>query len=128
MALRKPDVIKQDGCKSAKWDEVTKGKSFTSADVPLLTLLCQWYQVQSQCMDDITQGEKMHVFFQDEFGNLKPLPQLDIAKKASGEIRALNKQLGIVDNENNRDIQEKKVTVVNLVQKRREERQSRATG
>ena len=39
----KPASIERDGYKSAKWDELTAGRSYSEYDVPALELLCQWH-------------------------------------------------------------------------------------
>lgn len=41
MSLEKPAAVAGDSVKSAKWDELTAGRSFTQADAPTLALLCQ---------------------------------------------------------------------------------------
>ena len=40
MQLEKPASVAMNDVKSAKWDEITAGRSFTQADVPTLTLIC----------------------------------------------------------------------------------------
>lgn len=95
--LTKPPAIKNDAFKSQKWDEITHGRTFTQADAPMLSLLCQWYAIAEQCiadMDDIGQ-----LIYENKLEDVKAIPQIDIMKKATGEIRQLNKQLGILDSE-----------------------------
>lgn len=53
MALEKPPSIANDPFKSAKWDEITAGRSFSQSDAPTIALLCQWYAVIERCMDDV---------------------------------------------------------------------------
>ena len=85
--LTKPESVAADDFKSAKWDELTRGRSFEQADAPALALLCQWHKVAQQAMDEL-----------DSFaGDLKAFPQIGALKTASAEIRQLNKQLGISD-------------------------------
>ena len=45
MPLDKPGSVANDPIKSAKWDEITEGRSFTRSDVPALALLCQWHKI-----------------------------------------------------------------------------------
>lgn len=98
MAVDKPESIAKDSFKSAKWDEVTRGRDFPESAVPSLVLLCQWYAVIERCMDDLDfGGELPQVAYQNDMGDLKAMPQLSTMKQASAEIRALNRQLGIDD-------------------------------
>lgn len=93
--LEKPPSIANDPFKSAKWDEVTKGRKFDESDIPTLVLLVQWHAVVQKCIDDLDAfGE---VVYENKMGDIKSLPQLSSMKQASAEIRALNKQLGIND-------------------------------
>lgn len=96
--LQKPRSIEKSAFKSQKWDEITKGRNFTEANIPELTLLCQWYQVVDKCMDDLSNDDDgIQVAYANDYGDVKALPQLSTMKQASAEIRALNKQLGIND-------------------------------
>lgn len=97
MALEKPASISNNAFKSAKWDELTAGRKFKKSDVPTLTLLCQWYAVVEQCIYDISDGDEVQVAYSNSLGDIKACPQISTMKQASAEIRALNKQLGIVD-------------------------------
>jgi hypothetical protein len=56
--LTKPPNIANDPFKSAKWDELTAGRGFTTSDAPALALLCQWYKLAQQAMDEL---EPAHV-------------------------------------------------------------------
>ena len=51
--LAKPPNIANDEFKSAKWDELAAGRSFTTSDAPALALLCQWYKLAQQAMDEL---------------------------------------------------------------------------
>lgn len=97
MAIEKPDTIRRSTFKSAKWDELTEGRAFRACDAPVLALLCQWYEVIEQCMDDLACADGIRVSYQNDLGDIKAYPQLSTMKQASAEIRALNKQLGIDD-------------------------------
>lgn len=97
MALQKPNSVRASEFKSAKWDEITEGRNFTNADVPVIALLCQWYEVIERCMDDLVFDDGIHVAYANDLGDIKAFPQLSTMKQASAEIRALNKQLGIDD-------------------------------
>lgn len=126
MALEKPPSVAADAFKSAKWDEVTAGRDFSPADAPALALLCQWYAVVERCMADIDYGSELpQVAYQNDAGDLRPMPQLSTMKQASAEIRALNKQLGI--NDSAPAAEKKKGTVLNVIQLNRQKK-ARAAG
>lgn len=95
--LDKPESISSNETKSRKWDELTAGRDFQTKDIPTLELLCQWYAIVEKCIDDMTFGDEIQVAYQNNLADLKALPQVGMLKQASGEIRALNKQLGIND-------------------------------
>lgn len=97
MTLEKPASVASNPFRSAKWDEITDGREFRKCDIPVLSSLCYWYQVQEKCMEDITYGDDIQVAYQNDIGDVKAFPQLATMQKASAEIRALNKQLGIND-------------------------------
>lgn len=109
--LEKPKRIAESPYKSQKWDEIVTGREFTAKDVPVLVLLCQWYEVVDKCIEDIDLGGSIQVAYQNDIGDLKALPQLSTMKQASAEIRALNKQLGIDDEAKPEKSQEKVVTL-----------------
>lgn len=128
MALAKPASISNNAFKSAKWDEITAGRNFKKTDVPTLTLLCQWYAVVEQCMYDITDGDEVQVAYSNSLGDIKACPQITTMKQASAEIRALNKQLGIVDgvDEKNAKNEPRRDTPLFIIQNRQAKR-ARAT-
>ena len=96
MPIDKPPSVAADAFKSAKWDELTAGRDFAESDAPALALLCQWHAVVERCMSDIDYGDGLpQVAYQNDMGDLKPMPQLSTMKQASAEIRALSRQLGI---------------------------------
>ena len=110
----KPASIERDGYKSAKWDELTAGRSYSEYDVPALELLCQWHAVVQRCIDDMDEAGGM-VAYQNDHGDLKALPQLSTMQKASAEIRALNKMLGIGDeSKSGKEEKSKKATILTL--------------
>lgn len=114
--VAKPDSISSDAFKSAKWDELTAGRDFAASDVPALTLLCQWYAVVERCMSDIDYGDGLpQVAYQNDMGDLKPMPQLSTMKQASAEIRALNKQL-CIDDTHEEAPRKTKVTKLEIIQ------------
>lgn len=94
--LTKPESVAADEFKSAKWDELTRGRRFEQADAPALALLCQWHKVAQQAMDELDSFGG-NTAYQNDMGDLKAFPQIGTLKTASAEIRQLNKQLGIVD-------------------------------
>ena len=118
MPLDKPGSVANDPIKSAKWDEITEGRSFTRSDVPALALLCQWHRFGDQTA------------YGNDMGDLKEFPQIGTLKKASAEIRALNKQLGITDSheEGEADSQQQQASVLTVFQGGRAQRRARATG
>lgn len=96
--LDKPPKIAASPFKSAKWDEITRGRDFRECDIPVLTLLCHWYEVQDKCIDDMADDDgELQIAYINDTGDVKALPQISVMKQASAEIRALNKQLGIND-------------------------------
>lgn len=125
----KPERIKADTWKSKKWDELVKGRSFTTVDIPTLTMLVQWYAVLERCISDISEADGM-IAYENKMGDYKPLPQIGVMKQASAEIRALNKQLGIADG---RDVDgidpsiRPRATVLTLIQNNRQRRRNAAT-
>lgn len=123
MALPKPEGVAADPFKSAKWDELARGRRFRPSDAPTLALLVQWHAVLQRCIDDLDVNAGQLVF-QNDVGDLKPFPQIAIMKQASAEIRQPNKQLGIAD------AAEGEVrdggSVLELVRGRRKDRRARA--
>lgn len=61
MGLRKPKNIASDLVKRAKWNELTRNNTFTPADIPALSLLCQWYAIAQRCIDDIDGSSQLRV-------------------------------------------------------------------
>ena len=97
MTIEKPQSVKSSPYRSAKWDEITEGREFSNADAPLLALLCQWYEVNDTALDEIEMGGEIQTAYTNNMGDLKPLPQLATMARASAEIRALSKQLGLTE-------------------------------
>lgn len=114
MTLQKPTSVAQSPFKSAKWDEITEGRNFQTADIPILALLCQWYEVVDQCIQDLSYDGEVRIAYQNDMGDIKAFPQLSTMKQASAEIRALNKQLGIND-EARPEPQEQKRSPLNVI-------------
>lgn len=120
MAIEKPRSVADSPYRSAKWDELTEGRSFTATDVPLLALLCQWYEINDTALAEIDTGGEIQTAYTNEMGDIKPLPQLSTMAKASAEIRALSKQLGLF--EQREEVQEKpkaRVTAFERIAKQR---------
>lgn len=126
MAVEKPPGVAADPFKSAKWDEVTRGRSFRQSDAPVLALLVQWYAVVERCIEDMDEAGG-NVAYTNDMGDIRALPQISTMKQASAEIRALNKQLGIDD-----EAREGEASVgsgtLRLVQGRRAQRRAAASG
>lgn len=96
MPLTKPPGVAADPFKSAKWDELVRGRTLRESDAPTLELLVRWHAVMRRCIEDLDVNDGQLVF-QNDMGDLKPFPQIAIMGRASGEIRQLNRQLGIDD-------------------------------
>ena len=69
MPIRKPNAIANDPFKSAKWDEITEGRTFTTSHIPMLTLLVQWHAVVERCIEDMDDANGQ-VAYQNEAGDL----------------------------------------------------------
>ena len=123
--LTKPPSVANNEVKSRKWDELTEGRNFQTKDIPTLELLCQWYAIVDKCIDDMTFGDDIQVAYQNDLADLKALPQVGMLKQASAEIRALNKQLGINDEADDKP-QVRRETPLNVITINRQKRQSRA--
>ena len=127
MPIRKPNAIASDPFKSAKWDEITAGRRFQQSDAPTIALLCQWYKIAEQAMDELDNfgGETA---YSNDMGDLKAFPQIGTLKTASAEIRQLNKQLGIVDTAGSEVEAGGGDNILSIVSGNRAERRARATG
>lgn len=125
MPIEKPPSVAADPFKSAKWDELTRGREFGSRHVPALSMLVQWYAVAQRCIEDMDALDGQ-VAYTNDAGDLKPLPQISTMKQASAEIRALSKQLGINDAAEP-EVGHGSGNVLDF-QRRRAERRARATG
>ena len=125
MTLTKPPGIESDAFKSAKWDELTEGRDFAPSDAPALSLLCQWYKLAQQAMDELDNFGSQTAY-QNDLGDLKAFPQIETLKKCSNEIRQLNKQLGICDSHEKEEVASGKrpATVLSIVTSKRAERRS----
>lgn len=127
MPVAKPPSVAGDPYRSAKWDELTRGRDFRDSDAPALALLVQWYQIVDQCVEDMSVGGGVQVAYSNDMGDIRALPQISTMKQASAEIRALNKQLGINDGRDS-DVREgdgsSDATVLTLVRDRRQERRA----
>ena len=96
MALTKPASVENDAFKSAKWDEITAGREFRPCDASLLEQLCLWYKIAYQAENELEEFNNQTAY-PTENGEIKAFPQIATLKTASGEIRQINKQLGICD-------------------------------
>lgn len=90
--MEKPERVARDPAMSAKWDELAAGRDLPESAAPVLALLCRWHAVADRCAEDMDDAGGM-VAYQDDRGELKPLPQVAALKQASAEIRALTKML-----------------------------------
>ena len=113
--LRKPKSIAASKQKRRLWNEITRDRDFSPEDVPSLVLLVQWHAIVERCVADMTDGDDVSVAFYNKLGDIKAIPQIDTLKKASAEIRALNKQLGINDQPEAKQVTTEKANVLALV-------------
>lgn len=127
--LQKPEAIKNNAFMSAKWDELNKDRHFSPEQAQLVQLLCNWHAVLNQCMQDITFDGDMQVAYENKMGDIKAFPQLETMKKASHEIRQLNRQLGIYDgDEEAEDVRKEPTATEKVLRLVVGNRQARAAG
>ena len=126
--LEKPYAVQSDDYRSRKWDEIVAGREFRQSDIPALTLLVQWYQVVDQCIDDMSVNGGIQVAFSNDMGDIKALPQISTMKQASGEIRALNKQLGINDTREEGGVTESGDSFLTVIQGNRQKWKAASEG
>ena len=124
MSLTKPPGVESDAFKSAKWDELTHGRTFTQSDAPALSLLCQWYKIAETAQDELDSFGGQTAYNND-MGDLKAFPQIGTLKTASAEIRQLNKQLGICDTHEEVESGSKQTSILSIVSGNRAKRQAR---
>lgn len=117
--LDKPSSITQSAYRSAKWDELTKDREFSQADAPFLALLCQWYEINDTALSEIDVGGEIQTAYTTDMGDMKPLPQLATMARASAEIRALSKQLGLFENQEKQEKPKVRVTAFEQIAKQR---------
>jgi hypothetical protein len=125
--IRKPKDIAQDEYKSAKWDELTRGREFSREHVSYLRMLINWHAIADKAMEDMAGAYGVSVTYETEGGDLKERPEIAILKKASTEIRQLNKQLGIKDSVETTPKKEKPKEEASVLSLVTENRRSRAT-
>ena len=125
--LSKPPGVESDEYKSAKWDELTRGRAFAQSDAPALALLCQWYKIAATAQDEMDSfgGQTAYT---NEMGDLKAFPQIGTLKTASAEIRQLNKQLGICDTHEEVGVGKRQATILSLSSERHEKRRAVSQG
>lgn len=120
MPLEKPRTVADSPYRSAKWDELTEGRTFNQADAPLLALLCQWYEINDTALSEIDAGGEIQTAYVNDRGDMMQLPQLSTMAKASSEIRALSKQLGLFEQREEQQQKPKaKVTAFERIAKQR---------
>lgn len=80
-----PDDIAQDQVQSEIWALIAPPvNTFSDVDIPSIRLLCFWYAVIDECMNNL----------RDEEGHINS-DAINDAKKASTEIRAISDHLGL---------------------------------
>ncbi len=119
--LTKPPSVANDSFKSAKWDELTCGRDFAQSDAPALALLCQWYKLAQQAMDELDNFGSQTAY-QNDVGDLKAFPQIGTLKQCSNEIRQLNKQLGICDTHEEAPVGRQQDNILTVISGRRSAR------
>lgn len=119
--ISKPQRVADNPSMSAKWDDLCAGRDFTAKDVPNLQLLCYWHLVVEQCMDDLERGDTVQLAYVNARDDVQAMPQIETMRKASGEIRQLNKLLGIVEQHEPKE-DKRDGSVLQLVQGRRSKR------
>ena len=124
MTITKPPGIESDAFKSAKWDELTHGRTFTQSDAPALSLLCHWYKIAETAQDELD-SFGWQTAYNNDMGDLKAFPQIGTLKTASAEIRQLNKQLGICDTHEEEESGAKQTSILSIVSGNRAQRQAR---
>lgn len=127
VSVQKPPAVEADEFKSAKWDELTRGRDFAPSDAPTLALLCQWHKIVAQATDELD-GFGSQTAYQNDVGDLKSFPQIQTLKTASAEIRQLNKQLGVADTHEEATGGSNRTNVLHLVSGRHEKRRAVSQG
>ncbi len=127
--LKKPEAVKNNPFMSKKWNELNKNRHFDPEQAQLVQLLCNWHAVLNQCMEDITFDGEMQVAYENKMGDIKAFPQIETMKKASHEIRQLNRQLGIYDgDEEVEDVRKEPTATEKVLKLVVHNRQARAAG
>ncbi len=84
MSIEKPGSVACDAFKSAKWDELTAGRSLPRPAAPTLQLLVQWHTVVMQCIQDLDDAVADNVTneildYLDDLGRVAAaLPRADV--------------------------------------------------
>ncbi len=82
-APAKPRQGRESAFMSAKWDEICKGRTFRTQDIPALTLLVQWYAVVERCISDMDVGDGLpQVAYENKMGDVKAVPMIQTMKQA----------------------------------------------
>ena len=125
MTLQKPAHIAENPIMSQKWDEITEGRNFSPINATTIEQLCFWYAVLRTCQEDITVEGEIKVAYANEYGDIKAMPQMESARKASDQIRQLNKQLGINDEAPSQP-KKREVNIIAVKQDKRAQRRAKA--
>ena len=72
--LEKPESVAADEFKSAKWDELTRGRRFEQSDAPALALLCQWHKVAQPDAPALALLRQWHKVAQQTMNELEGIP------------------------------------------------------
>lgn len=110
--LKKPYSVERNETRSEIWDETVSLRKFSTSQIPLLALYCQWRARVEELMEMIDFGIP-----DDEEINL------DVElKRASSEIRALTKQLGLNEKTTEVTLYKVKETPLDVLKKDRANR------
>lgn len=92
--LNKPESVARNKFRSEMWDEIVSEGGYTQADALIISLLCYWYEILETCMSEIDFGEDgLQVAYENNMKDIKEVPQIGTIKKATVEIRALEREL-----------------------------------
>ena len=129
MKLKKPAYIAENPIMSEKWDEITKNPHLEEKHITAIEQLCFWYAVLRKCQEDITENGDIQVAYINKIDDIKAMPQMSSVKQASAEIRALNKQLGLlaeIEEERVEKKKEKNDTPLTVIRGRRQRKANAA--
>jgi phage terminase small subunit len=117
--MRKPRSVASDERLSEIWDGLVSAGAYDDSQGPALAMLCTWLAIAEKAVDELV-AEGMSTSLVTDQGEERERPQMSTLKKASAEIRALQKQLGAAQPAPQK--KEAEVTPLALIQSRRKKR------